>query len=92
MVRFTILATAAVLTFGSAALAANSDQAQGDAAPTLASKQHTGDGDTGYGDRAPELFGKADVTKQRTGDGDTGYGDRAPELFGNARRGATTTR
>lgn len=92
MVRFTILATAAVLTFGTAALAASSDQAQGGAAATLASKQRTGDGDTGYGDRAPQLFGRTGVTKQRTGDGDTGYGDRAPGPFGNAQSGAATTR
>lgn len=44
------------------------------ASDTTTSKQKTGDGDTGAGDR-PTPF-----AKQKTGDGDTGYGDRATNI------------
>ncbi|MBN8871878.1 MAG: hypothetical protein J0H67_03485 [Rhodospirillales bacterium] len=65
---------------------------------TTTTKQKTGDGDTGAGDR-PSPFGKQrtgdgdtgagdrpssmQITKQRTGDGDTGAGDRAPSPLGS---------
>ncbi|MDR3536044.1 MAG: hypothetical protein P4L71_06055 [Acetobacteraceae bacterium] len=77
------LALAAVLALGVAApLAAY-------AAPdSTTTKQKTGEGDTGYGDRAPSPLAKqptgasttASATKQKTGEGDTGYGDRAPNF------------
>ena len=53
-------------------------------------KQKTGDGDTGFGDRAPSVIqmqggsrigSSSQITKKHTGDGDTGYGDRSPTLL-----------